>query len=187
MRYKVGDKVRVKSREWYEANQIEGEVDCGGLPFTPWLSALCGTIQTVEGISQDFGGSYYTLENVPYLWNDLMFEDTVDFPLENVPYLWNDLMFEDTVDFPLDDDKALYDELDEVYWANMQHQYAGMAMQTLMPQYEKMYNCWVEEQMQMDVELTPAQADKAHEEFAAACADLSALYADALVKRLKRR
>ena len=167
MRYKVGDKVRVKSREWYEANQIEGEVDCGGLPFTPWLSALCGTIQTVEGISQDFGGSYYTLENVPYLWNDLMFEDTVD--------------------FPLDDDKALYDELDEVYWANMQHQYAGMAMQTLMPQYEKMYNCWVEEQMQMDVELTPAQADKAHEEFAAACADLSALYADALVKRLKRR
>ena len=167
MRYKVGDKVRVKSRDWYEKNQIDGEVDCGGLPFTAWLAALCGTIQIIEAIEERFGGSYYRFENVQYLWNDLMLEDTAD--------------------FPLDDDKALYDELDEAYWANMEHQYAGMAMQTLMPRYEKMYDSWVEEQMQMDVELTPAQADKAHEEFAAACADLSALYADALVKRLKRR
>ena len=29
-------------------------------------------------------------------------------------------------------DKTLYDELDDVYWANMKHQYAGMAMQGLM-------------------------------------------------------
>lgn len=27
-----------------------------------------------------------------------------------------------------DSEKTLYDELDEVYWANMKHQYAGMAM-----------------------------------------------------------
>ena len=31
-----------------------------------------------------------------------------------------------------DSEKTLYDELDEVYWANMKHQYAGMAMQGLM-------------------------------------------------------
>ena len=29
-------------------------------------------------------------------------------------------------------DKTLYDELDDVYWANMKHQYAGMAMQGLL-------------------------------------------------------
>ena len=29
-------------------------------------------------------------------------------------------------------DKVLLDELDEVYWANMEHQYAGMAMQGIL-------------------------------------------------------
>ena len=29
-------------------------------------------------------------------------------------------------------DKTLYDELDDVYWANMKHQYAGMAMQGIL-------------------------------------------------------
>ena len=29
-----------------------------------------------------------------------------------------------------DSEKTLYDELDEVYWANMKHQYAGMVMQS---------------------------------------------------------
>ena len=29
-------------------------------------------------------------------------------------------------------DKTLYDELDDVYWANMKHQYAGMAMQGML-------------------------------------------------------
>ena len=28
-----------------------------------------------------------------------------------------------------DSEKTLYDEFDEVYWANMKHQYAGRAMQ----------------------------------------------------------
>ena len=31
-----------------------------------------------------------------------------------------------------DSEKTLYDELDEVYWANMKHQYAGMAMQAIL-------------------------------------------------------
>ena len=177
MRYKVGDKVRVKSRDWYEKNQIDGEVDCGGLPFTSWLADLCGTTQIIEVVDVCAGVSYYRFENVPYLWNDLMLEGTADFPLE--------------------DDKAL--ELEMIgkrvaaglgknspdYWTHLKHQYAGMAMQTLMPQYEKMYNAWVEEQMEMNAEITPAQADKVHEDFAESCADLSVLYAEALVKKLK--
>lgn len=93
MRYKVGDKVRVKSRDWYEKNQIDGEVDCGGVPFTAWLATLCGTTQIIEAIEECFRGSYYRFKNVQYLWNDLMLEGTADFPLA--------------------DDKALYDELYE--------------------------------------------------------------------------
>lgn len=31
-----------------------------------------------------------------------------------------------------DTEKTLYDELDDVYWANMKHQYAGMAMQGIL-------------------------------------------------------
>ena len=31
-----------------------------------------------------------------------------------------------------DTDKVLLDELDDVYWANMKHQYTGMAMQGIM-------------------------------------------------------
>ena len=31
-----------------------------------------------------------------------------------------------------DTEKTLYDELDEVYWENLKHQYAGMAMQGMM-------------------------------------------------------
>ena len=41
-----------------------------------------------------------------------------------------------------DSEKTLYDELDEVYWANMKHQYAGMAMQGILsnPESELDYN-----------------------------------------------
>ena len=34
-----------------------------------------------------------------------------------------------------DSEKTLYDELDEVYWENMKHQYAGMAMQGILAKY----------------------------------------------------
>ena len=37
-----------------------------------------------------------------------------------------------------DTEKTPYDELDEVYWANLKHQYAGMAMQGLLSNPELM-------------------------------------------------
>ena len=32
----------------------------------------------------------------------------------------------------IDETEKIYDELDEVYWKNLEHQYAGMAMQGIM-------------------------------------------------------
>ena len=42
-------------------------------------------------------------------------------PKEKMPWLKEELVFDVT-------DKVLLDELDEVYWEKLKHQYAGMAM-----------------------------------------------------------
>ena len=38
----------------------------------------------------------------------------------------------DELEIIQDETDKMYDELDEVYWANLKHQYAGMAMQGLL-------------------------------------------------------
>ena len=59
-----------------------------------------------------------------------------------------------------DSEKTLYDELDEVYWENMKHQYAGMAMQGILSH--------------VDVTVTPEWV-----------AEEAEAYATALVEKLK--
>ena len=46
-------------------------------------------------------------------------------PEEKMPWLKEELVFDVT-------DKVLLDELDEVYWEKLKHQYAGMAMQGIL-------------------------------------------------------
>ena len=65
-------------------------------------------------------------------------------------------------------DKTLYDELDDVYWANMKHQYAGMAMQGLMSYVEQ---------------ITP----KKGRSFCDEIVDISFKVATALVEKLKEK
>ena len=65
-------------------------------------------------------------------------------------------------------DKTLYDELDDVYWANMKHQYAGMAMQGLMSYVEQ---------------ITP----KKGRSFCDEIVDISFKVATALVEKLKEQ
>ena len=38
----------------------------------------------------------------------------------------------DELEIIQDETDKMYDELDEVYWANLKHQYAGMAMQAIL-------------------------------------------------------
>ena len=51
MEYKLGDKVRIKSFDWYNQNKDEnGFVHCGDRIFDDYMSVFCGSIVTIGGI-----------------------------------------------------------------------------------------------------------------------------------------
>ena len=73
MKYKVGDKVRVKSLEWYTMNKDEFErVRCNTVYFQPTMSKLCDSILTIKNIDK-FINAYIVEEN-SYYWTDDMLE-----------------------------------------------------------------------------------------------------------------
>lgn len=86
MKYKVGDKVRVKSLEWYNANKNEyGDVKCYDcqetdikcqetIYFISLMAEYCGEIVTIDKIWEDY--SYSIIEDdQTFEWTDNMFED----------------------------------------------------------------------------------------------------------------
>jgi hypothetical protein len=77
MNHRVGDIVRVKSREWYDANKdADGLVPCGDLIFTPDAAELCGTEQEIAEIP--FNESYIFAgqdESKDMAFNDAMLEE----------------------------------------------------------------------------------------------------------------
>lgn len=73
MKYKVGDKVRVKSKEWYDENKDNyGNVSVKHY-FTEQMSEWCGKEVTIDAIFDDF----YRIKDDKDEWNwtDEMFED----------------------------------------------------------------------------------------------------------------
>ena len=77
MKYKVGDKVRIKSLDWYnETKGMYDKVDCGNVSFTPDMVIYCGDILTVRDINEEF--SYYLMERNPYAFKDEMIEGLVE-------------------------------------------------------------------------------------------------------------
>lgn len=68
---KVGDRVKIKSREWYEKwKDAEGRVWINNA-FTPPMVDFCGKILKIErGI-----GSFYLLEGNSWSWHPGMFEE----------------------------------------------------------------------------------------------------------------
>ena len=80
MKYKPGDKVRIKSLEWYKANKDKyGAVYCGGIPFVKGMSKYCGKVLTIERIFDFNTPTYEMIEDQDhYDWNDEMIEDPVD-------------------------------------------------------------------------------------------------------------
>ena len=74
MKYKVGDKVRVESLEWYNRNKNEnGRIDCNeSVFFEANMSKLCGSIVTIKNIDVDIDA--YKVEENSYYWTDEMFE-----------------------------------------------------------------------------------------------------------------
>ena len=79
-KYKVGDKVRIKSLDWYNSNKDEnGEI----LPhsdkylfFLEKMSECCGKEFEVRHVYPD---EIYLLEGTEWMWEDWMLEDKPTF------------------------------------------------------------------------------------------------------------
>ncbi len=76
LKYKVGDKVRVKSLEWYNNNKnISKEIiakegrDFG--VFTQYMSSWCDEVLTIDSVRNGF----YTVIGMGWNWYDWMLED----------------------------------------------------------------------------------------------------------------
>ena len=75
MKHKVGDKVKIRSKEWYEKEKDEdGCVKCNDIYFMNAMSIYCGRHAVIKSVGLDTydidsdGGSF--------LWTDEMLEDT---------------------------------------------------------------------------------------------------------------
>lgn len=77
MKYKVGDKVRIKSKEWWDAQpkNESGGVDCGADIFTDFMTCLCGKIVEISDILEDG----YSIKIYGLNWTDEMFDDSFSY------------------------------------------------------------------------------------------------------------
>ena len=77
MKYKVGDKVKIKSLDWYNENKDKrGHVDYGKHLFYFLMSQYCGKIFTISNVYSDY---YLMSENkYEYRWTDDMIEGLVE-------------------------------------------------------------------------------------------------------------
>lgn len=77
MKYKVGDRVKIKSLNWYNYNKEHYNRVCGGyLDFVSNMSEYCGKEATITEVVND----YYRIDidNKHWKWLDYMFEETME-------------------------------------------------------------------------------------------------------------
>lgn len=86
MKYKPGDKVRIKSLDWYKANECSGQVMCDGLAFLKIMTEWCGKELTIDSIFTDERGSGYVMKETKIHWRftDAMIEGLADEPQEKM-------------------------------------------------------------------------------------------------------
>ena len=76
MRFKPGDRVRIKSLDWYNKNKNEyGEVDCGLQAFTEEMALCCSKVLTISRIASN---DSYFMDGEGFWWNDDMIEGLVE-------------------------------------------------------------------------------------------------------------
>lgn len=80
MKYKPGDKVKIKSLDWYKANECSGRVVCEGIAFLEMMTEWCGQELTIDFIFTDEGGTGYVMKEPKIQWRftDSMIEGYVD-------------------------------------------------------------------------------------------------------------
>ena len=82
MKYKAGDKVRIKSLDWYNENNDGSGIlsyKISGVPFTSEMAEYCGCIVTIDKVIADaiscLGDRYNIKEDGgDWMWHDKMFE-----------------------------------------------------------------------------------------------------------------
>ena len=75
-KYKVGDKVRIKSLAWYNSNKDEnGDTASGYISFLKVMSAYCGKECEVSYV---FPNGMYYLKGMQWYWADWMLEDNTN-------------------------------------------------------------------------------------------------------------
>ena len=80
LKFKVGDRVRIKSIDWYNENKDKDEiVELSTHLFTPGMSQFCGKVMTISDVFEDIddNGVYY-MEEIDYDWTDEMIEGLVE-------------------------------------------------------------------------------------------------------------
>lgn len=87
-KYKVGDKVRVKSKEWWDAQQKDEfySVQCGENVFTKDMVKYCGLEAEIKFSCKHL--YLLDIDNRKYCWTDEMLEDI---PTAEQYTLYNDL------------------------------------------------------------------------------------------------
>ena len=79
MKYKVGDKVRIKSLDWYNENRDKiGQVDCGRgcvyAYFAPSMVTFCGQIVTISSVQTSLEVYRIKEDGGTFKWTDEMIE-----------------------------------------------------------------------------------------------------------------
>lgn len=74
MRYKIGDRVRVKSKAWFDSmpKNSAGDIRLSTNTFTKSMSNFCGKILTIKRVKDD---GYITFEGDLFTWTEEMFDN----------------------------------------------------------------------------------------------------------------
>ena len=84
MRFKVGDRVRINSLDWYNKNKDETGFICFNyVNFIPEMSRYCSEILTINKIVEEF--ECYLMSECAFTWTDEMIEELVENEPLDVP------------------------------------------------------------------------------------------------------
>lgn len=86
LKYKVGDKVRIKSKGWYLSTVKASEGVMGGtFSFNVGMSEFCGKETRIAKIGNCALGEFYALEidGLSYAWEDWMLDEAQEVKSEN--------------------------------------------------------------------------------------------------------
>ena len=107
MKYKIGDKVRIKSLDWFKANEYNGQGTYDDVvAFLKMTNECCGKELTIDFIFTDERGTGYIMKEAKTQWRftDSMIEGLADAPqkmvsLEKVvKYLQSKLEYSPNID-----------------------------------------------------------------------------------------